>query len=381
MFRFKLNHPKSSSSAWLAGCLALASVAAVLVGAPVRPGGEVALAAPDTTRAMRSYRQGLAFYGEGRYVEALRKFQDAAMLDPDDSEIRFAQGLALMKLGEPASAREQFKKVLAKAPDHARANYDMGLVESSLGDTANARVHLLRAMTLDAQLPGVRQALSRLSEAQGQPDAAIGWMRGERILSPDSAQTHARLGTLFLASAQPESALASLDQAVKMSPKLVPAQIERAKTLDRMGRYGDAADAFGAALAVDSTRADVWLARGTALVRAKRPPEALAAFEQASSLDTTNAKAAFNRGVVLEQLERDEDALAAYMQASSRDTAYADPHLNAGSLLARLGRNAEARRELERYLALAPDAPQAAEIRKAVATLSDKSRPRRRHPQ
>ena len=377
MLRFNMNQNAPLSTACFVLALAIAFASTTLPPAP--SGARDAAAAPDTARAMRSYRQGLAFYAEGRYIEALRKFQDAAILHPEDSEIRFAQGLAFMKLQEPAKARDQFRRVIDKTPDHARANYDLGLVESSLGDTANARLHLLRAKTLDATLPGVRQALSRLSEAQGQPEAAIGWMRGERILSPDSAQTHARLGTLFLATSQNDSALASLDQAVALAPRLVPAQIERAKTLDRIGRPGDAADAYGAALAVDSTRVDVWLAQGTALVRAKRSGEALTAFDRASTLDTTNAKAAFNRGVVLEELERNDEAIAAYAQASARDTAYADPHLNAGSLLARMGRNAEARRELERYLALAPDAPQAAEVRKAVASLSDKSRPRRRH--
>src|SRR5258705_363800 len=71
-------------------------------------------ATPDTLRANRYYRQGLAFYGEGRYVEALRQFQNATFFDSEGSEVRFAQGLCLLKLAEPEKARDQFERALAE---------------------------------------------------------------------------------------------------------------------------------------------------------------------------------------------------------------------------------------------------------------------------
>ncbi len=97
---------------------------------------------------------------------------------------------------------------------------------------------------------------------------------------------------------------------------------------------------------------------------------AVTALDRAIALDPRDARSAFNRGVALESLARLDDAAASYREAIARDSAFADPWLNLGSLLARQGKNKEAGVALDRWLALEPDSPRAAEIRRARANLT-----------
>src|SRR5258708_5260879 len=62
----------------------------------------------DTAQAHRFSRAGATLLSAGKPIEALRQFQNASMVDPDDSEIHYAQGLCLLRLDEPAKARDQF---------------------------------------------------------------------------------------------------------------------------------------------------------------------------------------------------------------------------------------------------------------------------------
>jgi regulator of sirC expression with transglutaminase-like and TPR domain len=70
-----------------------------------------------------------------------------------------------------------------------------------------------------------------------------------------------------------------------------------------------------------------------------------------------------------ERAELSRKALARYERAAALDPSYADPFRQLGLLHYQHGQNERAREAFERYLALAPDAPDGLRVREYLAAL------------
>ena len=71
---------------------------------------------------------GMEHYRDGKYKEALKDFQKASAIFPDDPDIPFYVGLTYLQLNEPEKAIEYFKKTLTKDPEYTDAHFQLGVV-------------------------------------------------------------------------------------------------------------------------------------------------------------------------------------------------------------------------------------------------------------
>lgn len=97
MFRARIGFVLLLATTALAAFLALAGPGA----SPATARRELVAGERDTSRAYPFYRRGLAFYAEGRTIEALRQFQNATFFDPEGAELRFAQASACSSSTSP----------------------------------------------------------------------------------------------------------------------------------------------------------------------------------------------------------------------------------------------------------------------------------------
>ncbi|MDP3500368.1 MAG: tetratricopeptide repeat protein [Myxococcales bacterium] len=87
----------------------------------------LAFAQPDP--AMAVYEQGKALYDAKDYEGALRKFEEASLVEPSKARWHYNRGLALKKLKRDGDAREALLKSRALEPDYKRAEIDQKLSE------------------------------------------------------------------------------------------------------------------------------------------------------------------------------------------------------------------------------------------------------------
>ncbi len=127
-----------------------------------------------------------------------------------------------------------------------------------------------------------------------------------------------------------------LEQAAQQSPKNVDAWIALGNALMDSKQFGQAADAYQKALVLDPKNADVRVDMGTCFRNSARPQQAIEQYRKALQINPNHLYAHRNMGVTL---------------------AF-DIHDNKGAV-----------RELEKYLELAPNAPDAAEFRQIVQKL------------
>jgi len=135
---------------------------------------------------------------------------------------------------------------------------------------------------------------------------------------------------------QSQTDLRNLQDIVLKDPKNLKAWIELGDILMDTSRFNEAIDAYQKALSLDPTNVDVRVDMGTCYRNIGRPDIALKEFQKAIEINPRHGMAHRNMGVVLASDVRD---------------------------------NARAVKELEKYLQLAPNAPDADTIRGEIQRL------------
>ncbi|WP_435612540.1 tetratricopeptide repeat protein [Streptomyces sp. bgisy159] len=154
-------------------------------------------------------RAGQLAWERGDREEALRQFEEAVRLDPDQRAAQAGQGRALAALGRASEALTVYRMALAKQPLPQYA-LELGEVYESLGLTQAARVQydLLREQVRERAAGGVdgRLVLGRFEADHGDPALAVRLLREEWRRQPGTAVADA-LGWALHRAGNDEEAL------------------------------------------------------------------------------------------------------------------------------------------------------------------------------
>ena len=116
--------------------------------------------------------------------------------------------------------------------------------------------------------------------------------------------------------------------------------------------------------------AAAWIAYGNALMDSNMYREAADAYQKALTLDPKNVDVRVDRGTCLKNSGRPQEAVEEYRKAIKINPNHLIAHRNLGVTLAfDLNEKKEAIRELEKYLSIAPNAPDAGEARQMLQDL------------
>jgi len=238
--------------------------------------------------------------------------------------VALAEAQQLVDAGNPRAALAALAPLLAAQPRDARLWALSGLAKSQLEAYADAQADLEHAADLDAGLSRVWLTLSHVRRKTGQHRGALDAVERSLALDPDQPNAHFNRGTILLGFERYDEAVASLDRCLALSP-------------DDAGAYAN---------------------RGMALQKAGRTAEALESHEACLRLEPDNVIALEGRGSLLLNLGRDAEALDDLTRVLRIDPqAPAGTWVNHGVALARLERFGEARRSLERAVALGLNTP------------------------
>jgi tetratricopeptide (TPR) repeat protein len=117
--------------------------------------------------------------------------------------------------------------------------------------------------------------------------------------------------------------------------------------------------------------APAWISLGDALMDTQRYPEAVDAYEKALALDPKNVNVLVDQGTCYRGFGRFDKAVEQYQKAIKLDPKFPNAHRNLGVVLAYdLNNKKEGLKEFQKYLELAPNAPDAEKVRETVTQLS-----------
>ena len=304
------------------------------------------------------YGLGILRAQRGKLDDAVALLRQAVALDPAHVEANNNLGAMLHALGRLDEAGRAFEAAIAANPGDADLHNNLGVVMASLGRDADAAASFERAL---AARPDFAAALNNLGNAQqtlGRAAAAAACFERAVALQPGYAEALNNLGMLRLNQGRHEAALASIERALAARPDYAGAHNNRGRVLLALERTEEAVACFEQAIALRADLAEAHNNLGTALLGLQRKSEAIACYERALEINPTYGTAWANLGTVWLGLRREAEAAACYERVFAGAVPEFEAYCNAADGLEALGRLDDARRALERALALWPGRPE-----------------------
>jgi tetratricopeptide (TPR) repeat protein len=232
---------------------------------------------------------------------------------------------------------------------------------------AVALLPLLIVSTIDAQVPNSAGAQSSdtLTADYNQAMKSKDWPRAVTIAQQLVAQKATSLNLKLLGNAQLYSgsadvALSTYEQA------LAAAQQEKPADAQALVNWKDGLS-------------QIYIGKGNALLKLKRTEEAIEAYNQSAGLASNAGQAYFNLCAVLYNMGKTQESAAACRKCVQADPTKANAWFVLGSDLfadlpvtaqGKVQASPETREALEKYLALAPDGPHAADTKAMLEMLT-----------
>jgi tetratricopeptide (TPR) repeat protein len=168
--------------------------------------------------ALLHYNFGIMLDKNGQTVEAIRQYQEALRLNPDDAEVHNSLGAAFDDQGQTDEAIRQYQEALRLKPDHADAHNNLGIALGRQGQTSEAIRRFQETLRLKPDHADAHYNLGVAFGQQGQTVEAVRQLQEALRLKPDHAEAHNNLGTVFYQQGLTDEAIRQFQEALRLKP-------------------------------------------------------------------------------------------------------------------------------------------------------------------
>jgi len=123
--------------------------------------------------AVSCFSQGLTYYDQGRWQEAIKAFEKAALAEPDYELAYFALGITYSRLEFWEKALASFAKAVALSPYHAESYLGLGVVYTVLGRNNDALEVCRKAVQIKPEYAQAHYALALIYLKLGDKASAL----------------------------------------------------------------------------------------------------------------------------------------------------------------------------------------------------------------
>jgi protein O-GlcNAc transferase len=268
--------------------------------------------APDDAATWSS--RGADHLEQGRLLDACHAFERALAIDPASVGARVNLAYALLESDAPARAIEHLGIAAAHDPASFDARFMLGSALVDAKEPAAASAHLEAAVALRPQFVPAHVALVQALVAADRPDDAMRAVAAARALHPDALEILLCEGNLHAVARRYDEALATFDAVARLSPSSVGVHVNRSVALEGLRRFDEALVAADEAVRVRATP-EATAARARALQALRRFPEAAEAWRRVLAMEPANAEAINQLGVSLYSHGALHEAVACYRRA------------------------------------------------------------------
>lgn len=200
-----------------------------------------------------TFADAQAVYDHHNYQNAVQYFEAYVAEHPANAYGQYMLGLSAWKMGDLTTARAALERSLDLDSTNVRALLNLGRVLMDQGHPDEARVPVGAAIEIDTGLAESRRMMARVQAALGDRDSAEASYRLALSIDPADAWSMNNLGLLLIDEGRYDDALGPLARAVQLRANAPAFENNLGVALERTGHPSAAADAYRAALAVDST--------------------------------------------------------------------------------------------------------------------------------
>ena len=268
---------------------------------------------------------GNIFLELNRLDDASANFQTALAIDTNNPATHYGLGQVAMARRNYAEAVKHFEKTLAQVPAATRVHYSLAMAYRGLGDTEKARAHLSQQGSVGVRVSdplvdglqelvqGERLFLTRgklAFEAQRYADAAVEFRKAVAA-NPDSVTAHVNLGAALSQLGDLTGAAEQFAEAIRIEPGKANAHYNLAVILARQDKHDEAMDHLRSALNVDPADIAARFLLAQELLKSERADEALAEYSRVVQADPNNETALLEHVKLLHRKGQFKQALDA----------------------------------------------------------------------
>jgi tetratricopeptide (TPR) repeat protein len=280
------------------------------------------------------YFTGYLNLDSGRAKRALAQFERARELDPDYAPLSLRRAQALLELSRLDEARALFGRALETPGLAAAAHNGLGQIALLQRRYADAIAEFNATLTLDPNASAVHYPLAQALHARGQDELA--------------REQRAKRGRDLPGVDDP--LLAELE--AHANPSL--AQFRRGMVASRASQWAEAAEAFGAGVALSPGNTHARISYARALFLSGDREGARAELERVLAEDPENTLALFLLAVLDEAAGREDAANRGYHQVMALEPDHAGANFYLGQDALRSERYEQASRYFEAAIAVEP---------------------------
>ena len=212
-----------------------------------------------------TYEAAESAFGSGHYTEATELFTAYTGSHPENPWGFYMLGMSAWKVGDHDKASNAFDQALQLDPNHRKSLFNSSRVLLERGKSKDALERIEKALSLEPMSNEGLRLLGRARYELGNVDEAIKAYQRALTIDERDVWSMNNLGLIYIQQDRSCEALPPLARAVELRSNAPVFQNNLGTALERSGHPTAAAQAYEAAIAVDSSyaKASVALARVT----------------------------------------------------------------------------------------------------------------------
>ncbi len=292
-----------------------------------------ALRATVPTTSAGYVSRAKAFIDRDLRADALRDYDKAIALDPDNVYAWANRGMTRVQVGDLAGAKADLAKADSIDPDFILTAIARGMLarrERRWGDAVKAYTRAL-ALEPDNGFAAEQRATSyaMMGDQQSALTALTEWVTRK----PDDATRYVTRGNAYMNAARYDEAIADFDRAQKLEPDNVWAVANRGMARLWKSDAAGATKDLDAAAVIDPRNVVVLRARGLLTLQKGDAQAAVDAFTQALAVEPDNAFALGHRAEAQHALRHEDAALQDAAAAIRQSPIWTDMYLLRANIL------------------------------------------------
>lgn len=266
--------------------------------------------------------------GQGRVDDAIRHYNEALRIKPDDGDARYNLANALVRQAKIQEAIAQYREVLKTAPDYVMARNNLALCLIQTGERSAAIEQFQEILRLKPGFEPARRNLSMLMAAQETMKRTAGTGRAPERAEGGSLKEHMRLGQEAVKRGDLDSSIAHFRGAVRIAPDDPGAHIGLGLALAYKGELDEAIRHFRLALKRDPENAEVQNSLGVALMQKGQLDEAQTHLQRAIKINPRLSKPHNSLGVLFARKGKLDEAIGQFQEVLRIDPSDKDAEKN-----------------------------------------------------
>ncbi|TRZ90245.1 MAG: tetratricopeptide repeat protein [Methanosarcinales archaeon] len=272
--------------------------------------------------AQEWYNKGITLGKLGKYDEAIKCYDKAIEIDPEDLDTWNNKGVALFNLGKYDEAIECYDKSIEINPEHVLAWILKGLV---------------------------LEYYKKYDEAIECYDKAI-------EINPEFADAWNNKGSALDNLGKYDEAIKCYDKAIEINPEFSEAWYNKGNALKTLGKYDEAIECYDEAIEINPEDAGTWNNKGRALYLIGKYDEGIKCYDKAIEINPEDANTWNNKGLALKNLGKYDEGIKCYDRAIEINQKDADTWYNKGHALYLIGKYDESIKCCDKTIEINPKA-------------------------